>query len=72
MKNIDNRNHGSKNVETVIDVRPAARFSGETPDPRVGVKSGHMPYSKNIPFTSLINPNTGEMINVKEVNMQGR
>jgi thiosulfate/3-mercaptopyruvate sulfurtransferase len=38
----------------VVDVRPAARFRGEAPEPRAGVRSGHMPGSKNLPFTELI------------------
>jgi thiosulfate/3-mercaptopyruvate sulfurtransferase len=38
----------------VVDVRPAARFRGEAPEPRTGVRSGHMPGSRNVPFTGLI------------------
>jgi thiosulfate/3-mercaptopyruvate sulfurtransferase len=37
----------------VVDVRPAARFRGEAPEPRPGVRSGHMPGSKNVPSTEL-------------------
>lgn len=40
----------------IVDVRPAARFSGETPEPRPGLASGHMPGAINAPFTELINP----------------
>lgn len=52
----------------MIDARPKGRFTGliafkiyflgEAPDPR-GIPSGHMPFSKNLPFTELVNPNTG-------------
>ncbi|MEX0591498.1 MAG: 3-mercaptopyruvate sulfurtransferase [Xanthobacteraceae bacterium] len=38
----------------VVDVRPAARFRGEVPEPRAGVRSGHMPGSRNVPFTEII------------------
>jgi thiosulfate/3-mercaptopyruvate sulfurtransferase len=38
----------------VVDVRPAARFRGEAPEPRPGVRSGHMPGSMNVPSTELI------------------
>ena len=38
----------------VVDARPANRFRGEAPEPRVGIRSGHMPGSKNVPVTELI------------------
>ena len=34
----------------IVDARPAARFNGEAAEPRPGLKSGHMPGSRNIPF----------------------
>lgn len=41
-------------AEQVVDARPAARFSGETPEPRAGLRSGHMPGALNVPFGSLV------------------
>jgi thiosulfate/3-mercaptopyruvate sulfurtransferase len=38
----------------VVDSRPADRFRGEAPEPRPGVRSGHMPGSRNVPFTDII------------------
>ena len=38
----------------VIDARPANRFRGEAPEPREGVRPGHMPGAKNVPVTGLI------------------
>ena len=38
----------------VVDARPADRFRGEAPEPRAGVKSGHMPGSLNLPFPKII------------------
>jgi thiosulfate/3-mercaptopyruvate sulfurtransferase len=38
----------------VVDSRPADRFRGETPEPRPGVRSGHMPGSLNLPFTDIV------------------
>jgi thiosulfate/3-mercaptopyruvate sulfurtransferase len=38
----------------VVDARPADRFRGETPEPRPGVRSGHIPGSLNLPFTEII------------------
>lgn len=39
--------------EQVVDARSAGRFSGEAPEPRPGLSSGHMPGAKNLPFTEL-------------------
>src|SRR6185437_7081259 len=38
----------------VVDARPADRFRGEAPEPRHGVRSGHIPGSLNVPYSSLI------------------
>jgi len=42
--------------EQVVDARPAPRFRGEVPEPRAGLRSGHMPGAHNVPFGELINP----------------
>ena len=38
----------------VVDSRSAERFRGEAPEPRPGVRSGHMPGSLNVPYTKLL------------------
>jgi thiosulfate/3-mercaptopyruvate sulfurtransferase len=38
----------------VLDARPADRFRGETPEPRPGLKSGHMPGALNLPFSEIV------------------
>lgn len=38
----------------VVDARPATRFSGHAPEPRAGLRSGHMPGALNLPFTALL------------------
>lgn len=38
----------------IIDARPAARFRGEAPEPRPGVRSGHVPGAINVPAASLL------------------
>ncbi|CAH0533468.1 3-mercaptopyruvate sulfurtransferase [Vibrio stylophorae] len=43
--------------QTVIDVRAKARFDGHAPEPRPGMRSGHMPGAINLPFTELLNAN---------------
>lgn len=39
----------------IIDARSAGRFRGEDPEPREGLRGGHIPGSKNVPFGSLLN-----------------
>ncbi len=43
-----------QNSAQVVDARPAERFRGEAPEPRPGVRSGHMPSALNVPVTGLI------------------
>lgn len=46
----------------VVDARSAARFAGTAPEPRPGLRSGHMPGARNLPFTQLIDPETKRML----------
>ena len=39
----------------IIDARAPARFKGEVEEPRPGLRSGHIPNSKNVPFGTLLN-----------------
>lgn len=39
---------------TVVDARPAERFRGEAPEPRPGLRAGHMPGAKNVPFAAVV------------------
>ena len=39
----------------IVDARDAARFAGRAPEPRPGLRSGHIPGSINVPFASLVN-----------------
>ncbi len=43
----------------IVDARSAQRFRGEAPEPRPGVRSGHIPGSLNVPYRELIE--NGEM-----------
>lgn len=38
-----------------IDARPPARFTGQQPEPRPGLRIGHIPGSKNVPWDWLVN-----------------
>lgn len=42
-------------AEQVVDARGAARFSGEEPDFRADIPSGHIPGSRNLPFARVLN-----------------
>lgn len=37
----------------IADARSAGRFTGEEPEPREGMRSGHMPGARNVPVFSL-------------------
>ncbi|MBD8063866.1 3-mercaptopyruvate sulfurtransferase [Devosia sp. PTR5] len=41
------------NAAQIIDARPAPRFHGEAPEPRAGLRSGHIPGSLNVPVSLL-------------------
>jgi len=47
--------------EQVIDARPSARFAGSVPEPRPGLRSGHIPGSRNVPYADLFDAETGAM-----------
>ena len=38
----------------IVDARSAERFGGKAPEPRPGLRSGHMPGSFNVPFGNLL------------------
>jgi thiosulfate/3-mercaptopyruvate sulfurtransferase len=38
----------------LVDARPAARFRGQAPEPRPGIRGGHVPGSTNLPHTTLL------------------
>ena len=54
-KPIDDRNRH------ILDARSADRFYGRAAEPRRGLASGHMPGAINIPFTDLLDAETGKM-----------
>lgn len=40
----------------IIDARAPARFRGDAPEPREGLRAGHIPGSKNVHYETLLNP----------------
>jgi thiosulfate/3-mercaptopyruvate sulfurtransferase len=47
--------------EQVLDARSAGRFAATEPEPRKGLRSGHIPGSFNLPFTDLLDPENKTM-----------
>jgi thiosulfate/3-mercaptopyruvate sulfurtransferase len=49
-----------RDVETgatlILDARANGRFTAAVPEPRPGMRSGHMPGAANLPYTDLLNP----------------
>ena len=57
VKDVTQVAHAAKLGEAeILDARAAPRFRGEAPEPRAGLRSGHIPGSKNIPFAEVLNP----------------
>ena len=38
----------------IVDARSAGRFHGVEPEPRAGLRAGHIPGSRNVPYTTLV------------------
>lgn len=53
--------------EQVVDARPAGRFRGADPEPRAGLRGGHIPGSRNLPFANLIDPNTKTVMPAEKI-----
>jgi thiosulfate/3-mercaptopyruvate sulfurtransferase len=47
--------------EQVVDARAALRFEGSAPEPRPGLRSGHIPHSRNLPYERLTDPETRQL-----------
>jgi thiosulfate/3-mercaptopyruvate sulfurtransferase len=50
----------------ILDARSGPRFRGEAPEPRAGLRPGHMPGACNLPWNELIEPD-GTMKNAAEL-----
>ncbi|GGD91476.1 sulfurtransferase [Aureimonas endophytica] len=48
------REHVSAGDVQIADARSRERFEGRAPEPRAGVRSGHMPGARSLPFTELV------------------
>lgn len=50
----------------VVDARSKGRFDGKDPEPRPGLRGGHMPGAKNLPITDLLDPKNKVRFKPKE------
>jgi len=48
--------------EQVLDARSRARYLGTEPEPRAGLRRGHIPGSLNLPFTEVLDPRTRRVL----------
>ena len=56
VKDVTQVAHAAKLGEAeIIDARAAARFRGEVAEPRPGLRAGHIPGAKNLPFAGVLN-----------------
>jgi thiosulfate/3-mercaptopyruvate sulfurtransferase len=60
------KNLASK-TEQVIDARASERFEGRAPEPRPGLRPGHIPGSRNLPYNQLFDAATGTMKPLSEL-----
>lgn len=54
-------------VAQVVDARAAGRFAGTVPEPRPGMRSGHIPGSRNLPYTDILDAATGTVLPPAEI-----
>ncbi|MEL7098147.1 MAG: 3-mercaptopyruvate sulfurtransferase [Pseudomonadota bacterium] len=56
VRDVTQVSHASKLSDIqVVDARAAARFRGDAPEPREGLRAGHIPGSRNVPYDTLLN-----------------
>ncbi len=51
----DMKSYVKKGDMQIVDARPKGRFEGTETEPRPGLRSGHIPGSKNVPSQSIVN-----------------
>lgn len=62
----DHGKEGSEDIQ-ILDARSKGRWEGTEPEPRPGLKSGHMPGSVNVPFQELLDPEMKTLLSAEEL-----
>jgi thiosulfate/3-mercaptopyruvate sulfurtransferase len=57
----------STRYEQVVDARAAARFEGTVEETRPGLRRGHIPGSRNLPYDQVTDPSTRQMRSAEEL-----
>jgi len=57
----------AREAETVVDARAAGRFEGTAPEPRAGLRAGHIPGSRSLPFDRLVDPKARTVLPTEEI-----
>ena len=57
----DYKKEGSEDMQ-ILDARSKGRWEGTEPEPRAGIKSGHIPGSTSLPFQELLDPDTKALL----------
>jgi thiosulfate/3-mercaptopyruvate sulfurtransferase len=53
--------------EQLVDARSQGRFEGSDPEPRPGLRGGHIPASRNLPFTDLLDRETQTLLPAEQL-----
>ena len=53
--------------EQVVDARAAGRFDGSAPEARTGLRGGHIPGSRNLPYERVTDPHTCQLRNAEQL-----
>jgi thiosulfate/3-mercaptopyruvate sulfurtransferase len=54
-------------AEQLVDARPRPRFEGTAAEPRAGLRGGHIPGSRSVPYAGLFDAETGAMKPLEEL-----
>jgi len=57
----------TSHAEQVLDARANDRYQGKVPEPRPGLRSGHIPGSLSVPYNQLFDAGTGAMKSLDEL-----
>jgi len=56
------RENLSTKRDQLVDARSRGRFAATEPEPRPGLRGGHIPSSRNLPYTELLDATTGTVV----------
>jgi thiosulfate/3-mercaptopyruvate sulfurtransferase len=61
------RDNVAQRVEQIVDVRSPGRFTGSEPEPRPGLRGGHMPGAINVPYYRMVDKASGTLLPANEL-----